>query len=208
MQDAGRRRRGGRGEELAQPRPGRAQLVRAVPPPPGPRPAAMAPSPRPPKRRRPTLARRAHPPTPPQQCPPPAPAGVDGAAAAPMSADDFLSGGFLRVGAKRRKGQAAARPADQPGADQAAGEGPGRTSEAAEHRAQLEALKDADPEFYAYLQQTDADLLRFEEVEDEEEQDDGPATKQVHTRNTSVFSDQRRRRAWVVSLLDTSGERR
>ena len=168
----------------------------------------MAPSARPPKRRRPPPARRAHPHAPPQHGPPTPPPAVDGDAAAPMSADDFLTGGFLRVGAKRRKGPAAARPADQPGADQAAGEGPGRASETAEHRAQLEALKDADPEFYAYLQQTDADLLRFEEVEDEEEQDDGPTTKQVHTRNTSVYSDQRRRRAWVVSLLDASGERR
>ncbi|KAJ9520966.1 hypothetical protein QJQ45_022715 [Haematococcus lacustris] len=42
------------------------------------------------------------------------------------------------------------------------------------HRAQLAALKEKDPEFWAYLQQTDADLLGFgaEEGDDDDEEDD------------------------------------
>ncbi|KAF5836696.1 hypothetical protein DUNSADRAFT_5570 [Dunaliella salina] len=45
--------------------------------------------------------------------------------------------------------------------------------EVARHKAQLEALREKDPEFYAYLQQTDANLLGFgEDVEDEEGEED------------------------------------
>lgn len=35
-------------------------------------------------------------------------------------------------------------------------------------RAQLEALRERDPEFYAYLQQSDAELLGFGAGEDDE----------------------------------------
>jgi nucleolar complex protein 2 len=44
----------------------------------------------------------------------------------------------------------------------------------ARHKAQLEALAQRDPEFYAYLQQSDAELLGFGEGEgsEEEEEDD------------------------------------
>ena len=42
----------------------------------------------------------------------------------------------------------------------------------ASHQAQLEALKDQDPEFYEYLQQTDQELLNFgEDAEEEDEAD-------------------------------------
>ena len=42
-------------------------------------------------------------------------------------------------------------------------------SEISTHKSQLEALKARDPEFYAYLQQTDAGLLDFADEEDDSE---------------------------------------
>ncbi|MEW5298161.1 MAG: hypothetical protein WDW36_001313 [Sanguina aurantia] len=45
--------------------------------------------------------------------------------------------------------------------------------EVSKHKAQLEALKAKDPEFYAYLQQTDEKLLGFGAGEDDSEDDDG-----------------------------------
>ena len=41
-------------------------------------------------------------------------------------------------------------------------------TEIASHQAQLEALKQQDPEFYEYLQQTDQELLNFGQDDDEE----------------------------------------
>ena len=41
-------------------------------------------------------------------------------------------------------------------------------TEIASHQAQLEALKQQDPEFYEYLQQTDQALLNFGQDDDEE----------------------------------------
>lgn len=43
-------------------------------------------------------------------------------------------------------------------------------SEIASHQAQLEALKQQDPEFYEYLQQTDQELLKFGQDDDEDEE--------------------------------------
>ena len=43
-------------------------------------------------------------------------------------------------------------------------------TEIASHQAQLEALKQQDPEFYEYLQQTDQELLNFGQDDDEEEE--------------------------------------
>ena len=53
--------------------------------------------------------------------------------------------------------------------------------EIASHQAQLEALKQQDPEFYEYLQQTDQELLNFgqddeDEEGDEEEDEEGDVT--------------------------------
>ena len=45
-------------------------------------------------------------------------------------------------------------------------------TEIASHQAQLEALKQQDPEFYEYLQQTDQELLNFGQDDDEEEGDE------------------------------------
>ena len=44
-------------------------------------------------------------------------------------------------------------------------------SEVARHKAQLEALRQRDPEFFAYLQQTDEGLLGFGGGEDSEDEE-------------------------------------
>lgn len=43
-------------------------------------------------------------------------------------------------------------------------------TEIASHQSQLEALREQDPEFYEYLQQTDQELLNFGQDDDEEEE--------------------------------------
>ena len=45
-------------------------------------------------------------------------------------------------------------------------------TEIASHQAQLEALREQDPEFYEYLQQTDQELLNFGQDDVEEEEDE------------------------------------
>lgn len=45
-------------------------------------------------------------------------------------------------------------------------------SDIASHQEQLQALKDQDPEFYEYLQQTDQELLDFGQDGDEEEEEE------------------------------------
>ena len=47
-------------------------------------------------------------------------------------------------------------------------------TEIASHQAQLEALREQDPEFYEYLQQTDQELLNFGQDDEEEEEEDEP----------------------------------
>ena len=42
--------------------------------------------------------------------------------------------------------------------------------EMSQHEAQLAALKERDPDFYAYLKQTDQELLDFKADEDESDQ--------------------------------------
>ena len=42
-------------------------------------------------------------------------------------------------------------------------------TEIASHQAQLEALREQDPEFYEYLQQTDQELLNFGQDDEDEE---------------------------------------
>ncbi len=71
-----------------------------------------------------------------------------------LSLDEFLDGGFALAGG------GVAQPE---GAERAPRAAPPAGSEAVQHRAQLDALRERDPDFYAYLQQTDAELLRFGE---------------------------------------------
>lgn len=48
-----------------------------------------------------------------------------------------------------------------------------RSSESEQHKSQLEALKEKDPEFYKYLLETDKELLEFQtgDSDTDEEQD-------------------------------------
>ena len=47
-------------------------------------------------------------------------------------------------------------------------------TEIASHQAQLEALREQDPEFYDYLQQTDQELLNFGQDDEDEEEAEEP----------------------------------
>ena len=76
-----------------------------------------------------------------------------------LTADEFLAGGFALAGSEG--GSPAAEPGPAPPAGRA-------RSEAAQHKAQLAALQQQDPEFYAYLQQTDQELLQFCEGSEDE----------------------------------------
>lgn len=76
-----------------------------------------------------------------------------------LTVDEFLAGGFALAGSE------GAMPAPEPGPAPPAGRA---RSEAAQHKAQLAALQQQDPEFYAYLQQTDQELLQFGEGSEDE----------------------------------------
>jgi len=99
--------------------------------------------------------------------------------AASLDLDAFLNGGFLSVvPTPQGKGGIALTEDD---ASQGAGSNTepkprrSKTSAASKHRADLEALKTKDPEFFEYLKQADAELLDFagEEEDEEEEEEEG-----------------------------------
>lgn len=50
--------------------------------------------------------------------------------------------------------------------------------EVSRHKAQLEALKQKDPEFYEYLRSTDAELLGFGEGEEEDEDEEAGSSQE------------------------------
>lgn len=103
---------------------------------------------------------------------------------AEMNVDDFFAGGFdLPTDKKASKKDTTPkigkrkRTADQQ--DEQASEASDNDDDDAssanafdEHKDQLEALKDKDPEFYKYLKENDADLLDFGDHGDLEEVDD------------------------------------
>ncbi len=65
-------------------------------------------------------------------------------------------------------------------------------TEIASHQAQLEALREQDPEFYEYLQQTDQELLKFGQDDDEEEEgsmEDAPEDEEVSWHDSLIRSE-------------------
>ena len=92
---------------------------------------------------------------------------------ASLDLDAFLNGGFLSVvpTPQGKGGIASTEDADGKGEGDGSNNKPKpRRSAASKHRAELEALKTKDPEFFEYLKQADAELLDF--AGDEEEEDD------------------------------------
>ncbi|KAG1661708.1 hypothetical protein FOA52_002044 [Chlamydomonas sp. UWO 241] len=57
------------------------------------------------------------------------------------------------------------------------------------HRSQLEALKARDPEFYAYLQQTDAGLLDFQDDDEANSEDEGGEGAEEETEEAGLEGD-------------------
>lgn len=108
-----------------------------------------------------------------------------------MDIDDFLEGGFTDVakaapskGAKASKRSAARAADDVPPQSEAAAE-----RELRSHKAQLEALKTADPEFYQYLQMSDKALLDFSD-DDDDDLDDGIADDDAGGAEAAADSDE------------------
>lgn len=129
---------------------------------------------------------------------------------AEMNVDDFFAGGFditdpdstaskkdvsQKIGKRKRSEaqkldgkDAAGSDGEEEGASQSdddASQGSG-SDEFGEHKDQLEALKERDPEFYKYLKENDAELLDFgdhgdlaeaDALSEGEEEDEGPAKK-------------------------------
>lgn len=60
-----------------------------------------------------------------------------------------------------------------------------------QHRAELDSLAQRDPDFYAYLKETDEDLLAFGagEAEDESEEDEGSDLSDDAAEELEVRSD-------------------
>ena len=121
-----------------------------------------------------------------------------------MSVDDFFQGGF-QLPERKSNGKSdtkndAARPktakrkrvGDQDGAEEVSSNEDVQNSEAddglEEHKDDLDALADKDPEFYKYLQQNDSELLDFKEDDnllgsDLSSEDEKPKKKQKKSKN-------------------------
>ena len=83
-----------------------------------------------------------------------------------MGLDEFLSGGFMNSDGENDDLVEKSKDED---------EEEDKEDDVKSHRAELEALKKQDPEFYEYLKKTDAELLDFgaeDDDEEEEEEDD------------------------------------
>lgn len=70
-------------------------------------------------------------------------------------------------------------------------------SDIASHQEQLQALKDQDPEFYTYLQQTDQELLNFGQDADEEDEEEQMA---------EASEDEQARHLMSLMLTDAEGQ--
>jgi nucleolar complex protein 2 len=137
---------------------------------------------------------------------------------AEMNVDDFFAGAFEISEPKNSKGKKAQKKdvtpkigkrkrVDENAEDEgAAAEGAESDAESdgeqqsdassvgdfTEHKGQLEALKDKDPEFYKYLKENDAELLDFDdlggdlaEVDELSEAEEGPAKKKKKSKGTT-----------------------
>ncbi|OKL64351.1 hypothetical protein UA08_00975 [Talaromyces atroroseus] len=136
---------------------------------------------------------------------------------AEMNVDDFFAGAFEISEPKNSKGKKAQKKdvtpkigkrkrTDENAEDEeSAAESAGSDAESdgeqqsdassvgdfTEHKGQLEALKEKDPEFYKYLKENDAELLDFDdhgdlaEVDELSETDDGPAKKKKKSKGTT-----------------------
>ncbi|KAJ5259257.1 Ribosome assembly protein Noc2 [Penicillium angulare] len=106
---------------------------------------------------------------------------------ADMNVDDFFAGGFDITDAGNDKKKASKkdvtpkigkrkRSADQAKDEEASDDGSGASDDDGnafdEHNAQLESLKEKDPEFYKYLKENDSELLDFGDQGDLSEIDD------------------------------------
>lgn len=94
--------------------------------------------------------------------------------AASLDLDAFLNGGFLSVFPTPQGKAGIDSTKDAAGGVDGSNKPKPRRSKtaASKHRADLEALRTKDPEFFEYLQQADAELLDFAGDEDEDDGDD------------------------------------
>ena len=122
------------------------------------------------------------------------------AAPAPPSSDD--DSGYDAPVATRKKAKAVSGGAK----GTPAGRGTRTTSAAASHRAELAALASKDPDFYAYLQAADADLLQFDGWEGGDDDDDDASLSDASSDGAIEDAPAPRRLAAPVSPLSSDDD--
>eukprot|EP00325_Prymnesiales_sp_UTEX-LB-985_P035368 CAMPEP_0174722610 /NCGR_PEP_ID=MMETSP1094-20130205/38855_1 /TAXON_ID=156173 /ORGANISM="Chrysochromulina brevifilum, Strain UTEX LB 985" /LENGTH=853 /DNA_ID=CAMNT_0015923499 /DNA_START=44 /DNA_END=2602 /DNA_ORIENTATION=- len=96
-----------------------------------------------------------------------------------MDVDEFMEGGFMKAMEEIEREEGNDNVDEDEVEDEDEDEelaAPKKKGKGSQHKADLAALEKSDPEFYKYLQQTDANLLNFtpddEEDEDDEDEED------------------------------------